>query len=1212
MKKGLICFILIFCMLFSNIYCVFCYAEQKNGAYVEGSYRIIATLSESLKGAKVTFYGEDGGRYIVDAYEIGAVGKYRAYLPEGVYNVEVSRKGYLKNTLENVWVYNKDIILDHGSLTAGDLNSDGKVNIEDIMISRRDFDSLVPLIDLSGNGIADETDINTVSENFNMKSKIENHNNTTELLCDYREDPMGIDYKNPYLSWKLSSYVRGQKQTGIRLVVSSSRENIENGIYDMWDVSSDDIVNGINYGGKELEARKKYFWTVFISDKDGNVIAPSKIATFETGLFGDFGENNKWISSGKHEFNGTVGTLEANLTLESRAVGLNFCHAADNSSYLMWQINVFSGDVRLRTHRNKNGAFSVIEEVSLSKIFPNVSDIEGKPFDIKLSVNDGTVVTYINGLEVNTYTNKEFVGRIGGVELRVASSEKGTINRWAVYDKNGELIKETSDDLTYSAPMFRKSFNTETSKTIEKARLYATSAGSHEMYLNGVRCSDDYLAPGKSEYSQVLYYQTYDVTDKICAGENTLAGLLGIGWYNGGPIGSNYGTNIALKAKLIITYTDGTEQVIDTDGTWVSNDSHITANRLYIGQHIDGRKYKEGWNENGLNVSEWPYVKTATERQEKKLLGENTVPIRVIRTAHPVEVTSPEENVFVYRFPTNMSGTARITAEAERGTRIHIKYSEMLTPAGYADVTPYIVNAAIGDQNGEDEYIFAGKGRETFEFNFVYHGFQYMEIRGLSEPLEFEDITALVLSTDNERTGYFESSNPLLNQYYENVIRSQQSNSIGALTDNPTREKNNWTGDGQGFCYTANYNYNAYNIYRSFSEMISHAQSVEGIVPEVVPIGNFRASTNSKSPSGWSDAVIMIPWQIYFQYGDKAILTENYDEMKKWADYLIRTCSDDGYIRLEGWYGEHVSIDRRPANAENYPQIGTAFSAYSIGILSKICGILGNAEDEAYYKAESEKFAKAWRDNYLLEDGYTNVVDSQTFYAMGIYYDLYETEEKRRLAADKLDEIIRSGNATLGIQPDVQTVGILGYPIFFYTLSRFGHADTAFKVLERTEYPSLLYPVTLGATTVWEYYNKSNSLNQYIQGAPAAWLYSDILGISHDYISGNEGYRHFVLRPTYGGRLTYAKGSYNSINGIIESSWELSEDNTVFTYSCTVPAGTTATLMLPIKSENAVITEGGNSITDSDGISFVGFEDGRAVYEITSGKYIFEVKEEKV
>lgn len=1186
---------------------------------VGGSYKILYSPAESTPGGIATLTRKDGVQFRAQCYEKDGVGTFNVQVFPGRYDITIRRDGYLPATIANVIADNAKITLAQVTLTAGDLNGDGVIDANDIMISeRREFDSLTSLLDLDGNGKADKTDTKIVMKNLSKTSLTADYTNVTSLLCDWRENPMGLDEKNPHLSWKMDSTVRGQKQTGARIVVSSSLDNLKNGNFDVWDYTlSDENASdlSVEYAGQDLAARTRYYWTVFVSDKDGAIVAPSSYAYFETGLFGDFGDENKWITNAASSvtLDNTVGTLKTTMTLKSNAVGLHFAHSTDGNKVLLWQVNVTSGKVMFRPHKNTG----LVAEVDLSDIYPSVDDFKNTPFHMTLKIDcaSGTVETYFEDTLVHTYTDNGagFLPRVGTPTVRVAAGESGTLDSWSFYDGNGSLVYENVEISPYAAHLFRKSFSTKSGKTVAKARLYATAAGTHETYLNGKRCSDDYLAPGKSEYNQILYYQTYDVTDLIESGENTLACQLGMGWYNGGPIGSDYGTNIGFKAKLILTYTDGTEQVIDTDKTWFSTaNGPTTVNRFYIGQYIDGRKEIVGWNENGLDTQTWSNCKESDTigKIKNNLVGENTNPIRVIREVHPVSVTNPKENVYVYKFPANMSTTLRITAKAARDTVIDLRYGEMLTSDGRAETKWFVVRSEIGDQNGEDKYTFAGKDEgETFEFSQVYHGFQYVEIEGLSEAIPLSDITALVLSTDNIRTGYFESSNMLLTGYFNNVIRSQESNFVGAITDCPTREKNNWTGDAQGFAYAANYNFNSYNIYRSFQEMTRHVQGTNGAVPEVVPHTTQYSGTGT--PSGWSDTVILIPWQMYYQYGDRSFITESYDNMKAWADYLINECKDNDYVRTNGRYGDNVSYDSYMTEYSGIKEtalseIGTAYSAYSIGLLSKMAGIVGNTEDEAYYKAESEKFAAAWRSIALEEDGYTCKTTDQTAYAMGIYYNLYESEEKRQLAAEALADLIANPKRS-NIPANAQTVGFIGYPILYSVLSRNGQLDTAFTILEREQYPGILYPVTQGATTTWEYYSKVNSLNHFFSGCVSAWLYTDILGISHEYADENVGYRHFVLRPTYGGSLTWARGSYDSVSGTIKSNWKLSADGT-FTYTCTVPANTTATVMLPAESDS-IITEGGKTIaSDNADIAYVGYTDGRACYEVTSGVYEFCVK----
>lgn len=920
----------------------------------------------------------------------------------------------------------------------------------------------------------------------------------TELRCDYRENPMGIDIEKPYLSWKIQSNVRGQKQTAYRIGVSSTEEKLKTNNFDVWDtgfVSSAQL--GAVYGGKALTARTVYYWTVIIKDKDGRTVT-GETATFETALFGDFGSGNHWIQD--------------------------------------------------------------------------------------------------------------------------AATHTGT-----------------------KAPLFRRSFETLSGKTLAKARLYATAAGTHEMYLNGQRASDDYLAPGHSEYTQILYYQTYDVTHLILAGQNTVAAQLGMGWFNGKPIGADYGENIALRAKLILTYTDGSEQVIDTDSSWlVCPNGPTTVNQFYTGQYVDGRLNIAGWNSNELSTADAakfkavsvtdvlacnPYAgNTSTfpdtvigKTVTNNFVAESTEPIRVIAENPAVKATKIKAGTYVYDFGYNRAGTLRLAATASAGRTITIDYGEVLNEDGTVNTADLTVNNR--KQNGMDKYTFAGKGLEEVTFSLTYHGFRYVQISGLTDAIALNNLTQLVLSTDNERTGELETSNELLNRFYKNAVSSWESNVMSTITDCPTREKNSWTGDAQGYATAASYHYNVFNIYRKFQEMITMSQDAQGRITQVVPHADM-----SNLPSGWSDAVVLIPWQMYYQYGDISFLADNYEAMAAWVDYLVREVTDPAtvesataagytsdaqcYVRMKGSYGDNMPWDTAMSGRAKYPEIGTAYSAYTAKLLAKIATLLDKTADAGKYQSISDKFACGWRTNFLEADGFTCKTTSQTSYAMGLYYDLYETPELKAKAAEKLNGIVRNGYTSANgkaMPANSMTVGFIGHPILLNALSDNGYADACYAMLEQTGQPSVLWAIVeQDATTTWEHYSNAASRNHFHVGVLTQWLYSDVLGISHGYDANNAGYRHFVLQPTPGGSLSYAKGSYDSQSGRISSAWEfaVNEDGSQsFVYSCTVPANTTATVKLPLSSQNAVVLESGKAVSYT-------YENGRAVFEVESGSYVFAVQGE--
>lgn len=958
----------------------------------------------------------------------------------------------------------------------------------------------------------------------------------TKLQTDSRNDPTGIDETAPVLSWIIESTRRGAKQTAYRVGVSSSSENLIAGIFDVWDsgkvTSSDTSITYGAVGGlaatsaKALQARTRYYWTVYAWNENSVENRSTQIGTFETALFGDFGSNNYWISAQKP----TSAT---------------------------------------------------------------VADTAGR--------------------------------------------------------------------------LFRKQFTLSQAKEkVVKARLYSTAAGNQIMYVNGERASDDYFAPGKSKYTKMFYYQTYDVTELLQEGDNTIGAEVGQGWYNAGAVAANYGSNVALKAKLVVTYQDGTEQVINTDSSWKGTMQGATlSNSFYDGQAVDGREYINGWAENNNASSKWQSVTassthtTAHGSAGSIFVAENMEPVRNVLTLTPSTYEQKSATSRLYTFDQNFAGTVRITAKAKAGVTMTLKYSEFLTNGT-------ITGSEYNGHNGIDKYTFRGDANgETVTFDLVYHGFQYLLVSNEStggtlatEPIEILSVEGLVLSSDQEETATFDSSNDTIDQYVQNVLWSLRSNFISTITDCPTREKNTWTGDAQIISGTAAYYADVYNLYRNFQLMTQHSAFGDGGLPEIVPEATKNNASTSETrfvamPAGWTDSAVIITWQMYNQYGNVNIINDNYATMKNFVDCLVRQRTyqsgdeipyfviDPTDLRVDGGqYGDWLSKSNGNANASYYEktyyatsysgprpisfvEIGTAYLAHSCDLLSQMAKAVGKTSEATYYHNLYQRFAKAWRKNFVAADGYTctsNGISVQnadgtytytpgegwaTSYALGLEFNLFENEEKAQKAAAKLASLMEKW----GYQ---QMIGFLGADTLYTGLSHNGQFDAALKIMENEKNPSLLYSVKQGATTIWETYDGTNySRNHYVFGAPSRWLFSDVLGITHGYEADNVGYTHFVLQPHYSSdtdtTLTRVKGSYTARTGTIKSEWQLSADRDTFTYRCTVPANTTATLSLPLFGAKSAVTENGVPAADSQGVTFVEIQDGRAYYEITSGTYEFVV-----
>ncbi len=1286
----LVC-LLMLCGLFSG------FTAFANDVFnVTGVYTTIGE-GESEKIATVKAVDTDSGKtYTAVVSEQDGRGSYSLELPSGTYNITISKRGYLEKTYRRVYVGNADMTISESAIISGDINLDGIVDTKDLAIIMRAmnndvaYDVLRDYADIDEDGFTTVTDIGYIKANYNKNSENYEWTNVMNLRTDYRNNPMGIDYETPMLSWILDSAKRGVFQTSYNIGVSSSYEKAVMGEFDIWEsgeVESSDT--SVTYGGSALEPMTRYYWTVICRDSNGDVIPTSEIAEFETGLMSEgFGEDNKWISADNTWINSKNYTLELTGKLDynpkSNYSGIDISvspyHNTNNGRYrVIIQLTPNSSQFRVVAGLG-NDNFSTIS--LLQNFHPNPGAYWNKNSEVKLKMVavNGTCSFYLTGIgyEEETLVHTSAMSghgcdfsELGTVLLEYSNAFD--ISSCVVTDNTtGKVIFDDYPRLISHPSLFRNEFALTDGKTasdIASARLYSTAAGNQIMYLNGERAFDDYYAPGKTQYTSVMYYQTHDVKEFLKDGTNTIAAEVGHGWYNAGAIGARYGSYTALRAKLVITYNDGTKQIIDTDDSWLgTNDGHSRGDRFYNGHYVDGNKFIDNWNDNDCDTganSKWlPVIATDVFKTDvnytisNNFIGENMDPVRCIETLKPVSVTKLDSDSYVYKFEKNIAGTTRLTAKASKNTKINLIYGEWLETNGTVSEKQYL------GQNGVDTYVFNGSPEgETVEFDFAFHGFQYVQIDGLEKAAEVE---ALVLSSDIDKTGYFESSNPLVDQYAENAFNSIRGNFVSSILDCPTREKNTWTGDSGIFSSAAGYLADVYHVYRNFSEMGRLSQTADGAIPEIVPSEEKPGEDSTgKGPAIWGgDTFVMIGYEMYHQYGDITYIEENYDTFTKWIDYVFtykisnssettdperfNYIKDATDLRLETNYGDWLNYNNSIGGrgyrclqdgttsyvwmSVSHPEMATAYTAYSCMLMAEMAQILADNETDetkkaAYlsdvetYKNYHTRLAKAWRTNFVKEDGFTCTSDgtsltsapytytegegAQTSYAMGIMFDLYENEEMKQKAADKLASLIEKDGY-------ITTTGFPGIHILYEALTEYGHFDTALQMMECTKQPSMLYPITQDATTIWEtYFGTVNSRNHYSFGSASEWLYKYILGIDHGYNSDSPAFRHFELHPNYdiyNDSLTYAKGELMTYSGKIKAEWKLSDDKNTFTYDVEIPANTTATIELPVHSENVVITESGLPVSESVGLTYTGTKDGKVCFEAMSGIYSFKVE----
>lgn len=745
------------------------------------------------------------------------------------------------------------------------------------------------------------------------------------------------------------------------------------------------------------------------------------------------------------------------------------------------------------------------------------------------------------------------------------------------------------------APMFRKEFRTE--KVVESARLYSTGGGITEFHLNGKRVGDDYFAPGYTDYNMTFAYQTYDVTELISGyTSHALGVVLGNGWYSGSE-DVNYKPFSAqpiVMARLLITYTDGTTENIVTDDTWQYCDKGpITRDILMDGVTHDYRRETalEGWATAAYCGEElWKQNarRLSAPRNDKygvKVISTPGVLPQQIDVLNPLVITNDPVDParIIVDFGQNMVGNILLKVRGGvKGNVIRIRYGEMLNdrtgirtgdgPAG----TLYTENYRTAKST--DYFMLSGSDLHEFSPRFTFHGFRYVEITGYPGVLNKDDIRGLVISSAKESSLLFECSNPQVNRLQRNIEWGMKGNFFSVPTDCPQRdERMGWTGDAQIFARTAVYTMNVQPFFTKWMMDLNDTLEQFGFYSGLyAPFNAAYANDFSGWWTAWSDVGIVLPYQLWQIYGDQRVISENYNNFKTYMDYVATRTVPDGFVIDSNGFsgvGDHVSLVKTSTQL-----VATAYYALTAKMMSEMANAIGRAEDAFYYGQLFNNIKTAFGEAFIREDGViccngdTNEHDTQTAYAMALNYGLIP-DEMIPIAAARLVEL------GYGYQEDgtlAMTTGFLGTRDLCPALSKAGQNEAAYDLLLNKAYPSWLYTVEQGATTMWERWNSytldkgfgevsMNSFNHYAFGAVGEWIYNYMVGIQNDPIT--PGFKHFLLEPAIDpksgkgeDRIQWAKGEFYSVYGLIRSSWHI--DCQQVTYEFTIPANSTATVKL--------------------------------------------------
>jgi alpha-L-rhamnosidase len=707
------------------------------------------------------------------------------------------------------------------------------------------------------------------------------------------------------------------------------------------------------------------------------------------------------------------------------------------------------------------------------------------------------------------------------------------------------------------APYLRRDF--ELGAGIKSARLYITALGVYEAEINGQVVGHHVFAPGWTVYDRRLRYQTFDVTEMLQMGKNAIGAVLGDGWFRGrlgfgGGQRNIYGDRLALLAQLEVQYQDGSTARILTDESWQAATGPILMNSIYDGETYDARLELDGWSSPDFDASDWHGVRFF-EWDMNTLEAPLGPPVRRTETVAPVSISQSPSGKTIVDFGQNLVGRIVLNVQGPVGHTVTLRHAEVLEdgelgtrPLRFADAT--------------DRYTLRGGETETWEPRFTFHGFRYVEVNNWPGELRLDSLTAVVMHSDMERTGWFECSDPLLNQLHQNVVWGMRGNFLDVPTDCPQRdERLGWTGDLQVFSPTASFLYDASGFVRSWLVDLAIEQSkAGGIVPQVIPMVLDRPM----AAAAWSDAATIVPWVLYQRFGDAKIIADQYESMKAWVDHVVAVAGENDLWDTGFQYGDWLDPTAPPDTPgqarTDRAIVASAYYIRSAELVAQAAELLGHTAEQQHYFSVAERARAAFAREYITPTGRL-VSDAETAYAIALVFDLFTTAEQVQHAGDRLAELVRDSGYHI-------RTGFVGTPLICDALCNAGHYAIAYRLLMQQECPSWLYPVTMGATTIWERWDsmlpdgsinsgEMTSFNHYALGAVADWMHRTIGGLRPT----APGYRHMNIRPRPGGGLTDAKVRHLTPYGLAQSSWKIEDE--MFDLNVLIPPNTTAFITLP-------------------------------------------------
>jgi alpha-L-rhamnosidase len=992
-----------------------------------------------------------------------------------------------------------------------------------------------------------------------------------ELKCEYKTNPTGIDEKHPRFSWLTKYEVCNSFQTAYRIIIALSIQSLIFKEVDIWDsgkVPSPESTL-IKFTGNPLHSNKTYYWQVMIWSEKNEASSWSKPAEFSTGLFGQGEWKAEWIS---HIYN------------EEPKKSIGFQSGIDK--WIWYPFNSFSDKfqsiVLLKTFEldrtsEIDSANLIVTADEKFKLYLNeklIAESDDKIFswarpvsiEIRELLNERR--NQFRALGLNSYVeNPGFMLRfeikyksgktivINTDETWTASietNEKDLINAGVVAFAGDKPWRLPQSELSLNpAAYFRKSFST--TKRISRAFVYCSALGLYNLQINGKQVSEDRLTPGWSDFHNRVNDNSYDVTSILNLSSEHIINLILADGYYSGYCGwekgrGYYGKFPAVKIQLMISYDDGTDEIICTDENWVSSEGPIREADILMGEFYDSNYESniKGWDSYNFDESNFKKV-NVTADINPELISYKAEPVRQRFEFKPQSITRSGDKKFIIDFGQNFTGFARLVLRNVGKQKIILSFAEMLNEDG----TLYTENIRMA--RAHDTYISKGDSEEVWEPLFTYHGFRYVEISGL-EKIDDQTVLGISINSLPEQTAAFTSSDPRLNKLFDCILWNQKSNYLDIPTDCPQRdERFGWTSDAVSYFPTAAFNFDVSSFYQNWFENLFEAQRIDGALPPFAPLADMGVGPVYFNSAGWADAGIITPYLFYKFYKDKNLLEKYYERMKIFIKSLEIQSSE--LILPEYGYGDWLCIGE--ATSKSF--IATAYFAYDCSVMKKIASILGYSNDELYYDELFQKIKQSFRNKFLNADG-SLIQLTQTSTVLSIHFELLDADEAEKVISFLIEDITEKNYHI--------TTGFLGLSFLMQVLSSMERNDIAWKVLTNNEFPGWLFMIDNGATTLWErwdsfhpekgFYDPTmNSFNHCSLGCVGEWFFTGIAGIN----AIEPGFRKFMIKPFIHEELTYAEASFKTIYGVIKSEWKKDKENLIMKIQ--VPFNTTAVIVIP-------------------------------------------------